>query len=143
MQGGYSFNHHVLYESADGVNATVLEEQFDIVTNSAFVFHTGEPLHFLWTLARHTRQALLIYTGFTDDDDYIIRFNPAQNFSATFPNCFNDGTVMSTKLLVESMKILGFKTVEQIPPPPGGLQDKQPLAGMPRYGIMKAFLCLR
>ncbi len=143
VQGGYSFNHHVLYESADGVNATVLEEQFDIVTNSAFVFHTGEPLHFLWTLARHTRQALLIYTGFTDDDDYIIRFNPAQNFSATFPNCFNDGTVMSTKLLVESMKILGFKTVEQIPPPPGGLQDKQPLAGMPRYGIMKAFLCLR
>jgi 2-polyprenyl-3-methyl-5-hydroxy-6-metoxy-1,4-benzoquinol methylase len=143
LHGGYSFNHHVLYESEDGVNATVLEETFDIVTNSAFMFHTGEPLHFLWTLSRHVRKALLIYSGFTDDDDLTIRFNPAQNMEATFPNCFNDGTVMSTKLFRESMRLLGFKSVEQIAPPPSGIQDRTPLAGMPRYGIMKAFLCLR
>lgn len=143
VHGGYSFNHHVLYESSDGINAVVMEDTFDIVSNSAFLYHTGEPLHFLWTLARAARQALFIYAGFIDDDDYIIRLNPAQNFEATFPNCFNDATVLSTKLFIESMKILGFRTIEQIPPPPQGLQDQTPLAGIPRYGIQKAFLCLR
>ncbi|MBM3532354.1 MAG: hypothetical protein FJX60_04875 [Alphaproteobacteria bacterium] len=73
VHGGYALNHHVLYESNDGVNASVLEGEFDIVTNSAFMFHTGEPLHFLETLARHTRKALLIYSGFLDEDDYITR----------------------------------------------------------------------
>ncbi|MBM3533492.1 MAG: hypothetical protein FJX60_10710 [Alphaproteobacteria bacterium] len=60
-----------------------------------------------------------------------------------FPNCFNDGNAISTKLFLESMKVLGFSKVERIPPPPGGIQDKEPLFGIKRYGIMKAFLCLR
>lgn len=143
IEGGYSFDHHLLFHSTDGRNAVALTEDFDIVTNSAFLIHTGEPLHFLAALARRARKALLIYSGFLDEDDYIIRYNPAVNLSSPFPNCFADGTALSVKLFVESMRLLGFTSIEQIPPPPAGIQDREPLAGMRRYGAMKAFLCLR
>lgn len=143
VQGGYAFNRHVLFETPDGLNATPIEETFDIVSNSAFMCHTGEPLHFLTTLARHARRALFVYSGFTDDDDYVIRYNPPRNVAEILPNCFNDGTALSTKLFLESMRQLGFRSVEQIHPPPSGVQDRTPLAGLPRYGIFKAFLCLR
>jgi hypothetical protein len=143
LEGGYSFDHHLLFHSSDGRNAVALEDEFDIVTNSAFLIHTGEPLHVLAALARRAKRALLIYCGFLDEDDFIIRYNPAQNRAAPFPNCFTDGTVLTTKLFIESMRLLGFSSVERIPPPPTGIQDATPLPGMTRYGAWKAFLCLR
>ncbi|MBM3533493.1 MAG: methyltransferase domain-containing protein [Alphaproteobacteria bacterium] len=145
LSGGYSSDHHLLYTAPDGVNATPFEETFDIVTNSALLCHMSEPLYFLSTLSRHARRALLIYSGFIEDDDYLFRYNSVSNWNVTlpFPNCFNDGTAMSIKLFRESMRLLGFKSVEQIAPPPTGLQDREPFAAMKRYGTMKAFLCLR
>ncbi len=50
----------------------------------------------------------------------------------------NDGTALSVKLFLESIRMLGFTAVERIAPPAFGVQDQTPLMGVARYGAMNA-----
>jgi hypothetical protein len=130
--------------AGEHLTARPMFEQFDVVTNSAFLCHVGEPLHFLGALANIARHALLIYNGFLETDEYLIRFNAPRSFiQGQFPACFNDGTALSVGLFKESMRQLGFPKVTALPNAPGGLPRDWHLAKMSKFGRWIAFLCER
>lgn len=160
IRGGYVFGSNMMAEHVDPradrddatsvlvagqhVAAIPMLDQFDVVTNSAFMCHVGEPLHFLGALAGITRHALLVYNGFVETDEYLIRFNPPRSFiQGQFPACYNDGTALSVGLLKESMRQLGFPKITAIESPPNGLASDWHLARMAKFGKWFAFLCER
>ena len=123
---------------------SVFDRRYDVVTNSGLLCHMGEPLHFLAAISALARKVLIVYSGFLDDDDYLIRFNQPYHFiDGPFPACFNDGTAISIKLFVESMRRLGFSRVYELPAAEGGMPRDWHLDRMPRYGRWGPMVCVR
>jgi SAM-dependent methyltransferase len=110
--------------------------QFDIVFNISFLCHMSDPTFVIETLAERAKKALLIFSKFPRDDDYLVRFskNTRTYSKNAFPLCFNGATEVSDTLLEFALKDLGFSRVLEVP--------KQP-TWLPRAPEWRAFLAIR
>jgi SAM-dependent methyltransferase len=110
--------------------------QFDIVTNIAFLCHMSDPTFVIETVAERAKKAMLIFSKFPRDDDYLIRFSKSTHVYSKkrFPLCFNGATEVSDTLLEFALKDLGFTRVLEVP--------KQP-TWLPRAPEWRAFLAIR
>jgi hypothetical protein len=110
--------------------------QADIVFNIAFLCHMSDPTFVIEALASKARKALLIFSKFPREDDFIIRFSKTTHkySQKRFPLCFNGATEVSNSLLEFALKDLGFAGVVEVP--------KQP-TWLPRSESWRAFLAIR
>ena len=90
-----------------------------------------------------------MWSGFIDSDEYLIRFNsPRMSMAAGgardfYWASFARGTAMSTRLLFESMRMLGFPLYAEVGYPEGGLPQNWHEAKMSHYQPFRAFLFVR
>jgi 2-polyprenyl-3-methyl-5-hydroxy-6-metoxy-1,4-benzoquinol methylase len=110
--------------------------EFDIVFNIAFLCHMSDPTFVIETLAERAKKALLIFSKFPREDDYLIRFSKTTHLYSQkrFPMCFNGATEVSDSLLEFAFKDLGFSRVLEVP--------KQS-TWLPRSDDWRAFLAVR
>ena len=117
---------------------------FDVVSSTALLCHVPDPLHFLKAIARLATKAVLLWSGFIESEELLIRYNPPNKFfSAEFPNGFDDGTSISLGLLFLSMSNLGFANREELKPAPGWLPEDWHSRRIPQYQKFRAFLFWR
>lgn len=118
--------------------------RYDVVSCSALLCHVSDPLHFLRALSHLASGAILIWSGFLESDELLIRYNPPNKFSeADFPNGFDDGTSLSVGLLFLAMTKLGFAFREEIKFTPSCLDENWHLRRIPQYQKFRAFLFWR
>jgi len=94
-------------------------EQFDVVVASAIMCHLPDPLHFLAALGKIAHKAILFWGQMVDTDELLVAYSPPHaNLSSLteFPVCFNDNTRISRGLFEQSMKLMGFREIIEIPP---------------------------
>lgn len=125
--GSYDMRRHEIV----GVNGT-----FDIIFNTAFMCHSSDPTFLLDTLAQMAKKALLIFSKFTRDDEYVVRFSKitSRYFKQPYPICFDATTEISDSLLLFAFEQMGFPTVIEI--------EQQP-TWLPRSPGWRAFLAVR
>jgi SAM-dependent methyltransferase len=116
-------------------------QSFDVVSSCALLCHVSDPLHFLKAIAQLASKALLLWSGFMESDELLIRYNPPDKFCACdFPNGFDDGTSISRGLLLLTMSKLGFANWEEVTPEPDGLPENWTSQRLPQYQNFRAFL---
>lgn len=126
-RGTYDMRRHEI-QGVDG--------EFDIVFNTAFMCHSSDPTFLVEALAKRAKKALLIFSKFMRDDEYLVRYSTTTShyFGQSYPICFDATTEMSDSLLMFAFKELGFSTVHEVPQKPTWL---------PRSPSWRAFLAVR
>lgn len=91
-------------------------DTFDVVTSMAMLCHVSDPLHLLAELGRHARDAIFVWTLFSDDDGHVVRYgDPRGDYpSDAFPYCFDNLTALSVPLLTKSMMLMGFPRIIEL-----------------------------
>jgi SAM-dependent methyltransferase len=119
-------------------------QSYDVVSSCALLCHVPDPLHFLKAIAQLASKAVLLWSGFIESEELLIRYNWPNKFSgAEFPNGFDDGTSISLGLLFLAMSRLGFGKGEEIEPAPDGLPEDWTSQRIPQYQKFRAFLFQR
>ena len=128
LPGHYDMRKHELVGVGD--------EQFDVVFNTAFMCHSSDPTFLLEALAKRARKALLVFSKFSRDDNYVVRYSKTTSryFMQPYPLCFDAATEISDSLLLFALDQLGFSRVYEVPRKPTWL---------PRSPEWRAFLALR
>lgn len=113
-----------------------IDDTFDIVFNTAFMCHSSDPTFLLDALAKRARKALLIFSKFTRDDEYVVRFSKitGRYFKQSYPICFDATTEISDSLLMFAFEEMGFAHVIEI---------EQKPTWLPRSPGWRAFLAVR
>jgi len=92
--------------------------KFDVVVASAIMCHLPDPLHFLAALGKIARKAILFWGQIINTDELLISYNPSHAHLSkltTFPHSFNDNTRISLGLFNQSMRLMGFRDVIELP----------------------------
>jgi SAM-dependent methyltransferase len=112
-------------------------EKFDVVSAMLVLCHLPDPLNFLAFLGRTARRALFLWNGVTQERALSLSFGPPGRYygDVPFPDCFDYDTRPSTGLLRQSLELMGFTEIYQLPPAPGGLAeghyyDKRPILAL-------------
>jgi hypothetical protein len=102
--------------------------EFDILVNSAFMLHQSDPLHCLSYLADRARKGLLLWIHLLDRDEAAIHFDPLNDLQdlgrgKPFPLSIHNGVRLTKRMLVDSLRSLGFAQVDFYPSPSPGILD--------------------
>jgi len=93
-------------------------KRYDVAVVSEFMCHLPDPLNFLSTVGRVAKKGILFWGQLVDTDKFLISYQPRHpNLSklTQFPVCFNDNTRLSVGLFKESMRLMGFNNIMEIP----------------------------
>jgi SAM-dependent methyltransferase len=129
------------YEASCHAFVPAIDKRYDAVSCTALLCHMPDPLHFLKAIAELARHALLIWSGFIDTEDLLIRYSPQNRFQfAPFPNSFDDGTSISTGMLFHAMHNLGFDHCRELEQSPKWLPANWHMSHLSRYQQFRPFL---
>jgi SAM-dependent methyltransferase len=119
-------------------------DKFDVVSYTAVLCHVPDPLQFLKAISALAGKALLLWSGFFESDELLIRYNPGSKFyNKPFPEVFDNGTSISVPLLLYSMRELGFARYEELQWQPAWLPKDWHARRIPEYQCFRAFLFYR
>ena len=94
--------------------------KFDVVSTSALMCHLPNPLDFLVSLARVTREAFFFWGQVVEVPEMAIFYQPPhaaiRGTRRNFPYNFNDNTRLSRPLFEHALHELGFTQVVEIEP---------------------------
>lgn len=90
--------------------------KYDIVVSSAIMCHLSDPLNYISFLASITRKVLLLHTRVSEEDGYIVSYGKANKYwrGDPFPVCFDNDVTMSRGLLFKSLRLAGFRHIQEI-----------------------------
>jgi len=94
-----------------------VQDEFDVVVISAIICHLPDPLPFLAAVGKMARRAILFWGQVLDTEELIISHKPPHSELSrltSFPHSFNDNTRISRGMFLESMRLMGFKSVTEI-----------------------------
>lgn len=107
---------------------------YDVATCMLMLCHLPDPMNFLAFLGRTARRALFIWNGVLQDSRMLIHYGEAGKYyrDADFPNSFDYDTRLSTRLMLQSLYMMGFTEIHQLEPVADGLEmghyiDKRPI----------------
>jgi hypothetical protein len=115
-----------------------------VVCSTAVACHIPDPLQFLKAISSIALRAVLLWSGFIETNELLIRYNGSNTFlTEEFPYAFDDGTSISLGLLFHSMSALGFSRHEEIPHRPDWLAENWHESRIPQYQRFRAFMFYR
>lgn len=91
-------------------------DKYDITVSSAIMCHLSDPLYYISFLGSITRKALLLHTSVSEEKRYIVSYGKPNRYykEDPFPVCFDNDVTLSRGLLFESLRLAGFRHIQEV-----------------------------